>query len=153
MVRIKSNFWGVTDWILLVWIKDVTKYHSNQTILTRNFWPQNWIVLFFFFFWIPYSVQQWIFLVLVSTVKLGCVQIHRSVWGLVSSIGPPLTPHWYDIVHFGPKPSWICSWVLPKRPHTNGVLSPTYMPMIFSIHSRCGTWDFGCTSPTEASIL
>jgi len=22
---------------------------------------------------------------------------------------------WYDIVHFGPKPSWICFWALPQK--------------------------------------
>jgi hypothetical protein len=36
-----------------------------------------------------------------------------------------LSPHWYDIVHFGPKPSWICSWAIPKRPHTNGDICPS----------------------------
>jgi hypothetical protein len=39
--------------------------------------------------------------------------------------GHHLSPHWYDIVHFGPKPSWICSWAIPKRPHTNGDICPS----------------------------
>jgi len=39
--------------------------------------------------------------------------------------GHHLSPHWYDIVHFGPKPSWICYWAIPKRPHTNGDICPS----------------------------
>jgi len=39
--------------------------------------------------------------------------------------GHHISPHWYDIVHFGPKPSWICSWAIPKRPHTNGDICPS----------------------------
>jgi len=39
--------------------------------------------------------------------------------------GHHLSPHWYDIVHFEPKPSWICSWAIPKRPHTNGDICPS----------------------------
>jgi len=39
--------------------------------------------------------------------------------------GHHLSPHWYDIVHFGPKPSWICSWAIPKKPHTNGDICPS----------------------------
>ena len=26
-----------------------------------------------------------------------------------------VSPHWYDIVHFGPKPSWICSWAISQN--------------------------------------
>jgi len=39
--------------------------------------------------------------------------------------GHHLSPHWYDIVHFGPKPSWICSWAIPKMPHANGDICPS----------------------------
>ena len=31
-----------------------------------------------------------------------------------------ISPYWYDIVYFGPKPSWIYSWALPQRSYTNG---------------------------------
>jgi hypothetical protein len=39
--------------------------------------------------------------------------------------GHHLSLHWYDIVHFEPKPSWICSWAIAKRPHTNGDIYPS----------------------------
>ena len=39
--------------------------------------------------------------------------------------GHHLSPHWYDIVHFEPKPSCICSWAIPKMPHTNGDICPS----------------------------
>ena len=26
-----------------------------------------------------------------------------------------VSPYWYDIVHFKPKPSWICSWAIPQN--------------------------------------
>ena len=29
--------------------------------------------------------------------------------------GHHISPQWYDIVHFGPKPSWICFWALPQK--------------------------------------
>ena len=29
--------------------------------------------------------------------------------------GHHISPQWYDIVHFGPKPSWICFWALPQN--------------------------------------
>ena len=40
--------------------------------------------------------------------------------------GHHISPQWYDIVHFGPKPLWICFFGLyPKRPHTNGDIYPS----------------------------
>jgi len=27
--------------------------------------------------------------------------------------GHHISPQWYDIINFGPKPSWICFWALP----------------------------------------
>jgi hypothetical protein len=71
----------------------------------------------------------------------GILRIHPSWLTLGSgsdttckNYGHHLSPHWYDIVHFGPKPSWICSWVIPKRPHTNGDICSslyTYDPSHF----------------------
>ena len=29
--------------------------------------------------------------------------------------GHHISPQWYDIVHFGPKPSWLCLWALPQK--------------------------------------
>ena len=29
--------------------------------------------------------------------------------------GHHISPQWYDIVHFGPKPSWVCFWALPQK--------------------------------------
>ena len=26
-----------------------------------------------------------------------------------------VSPHWYDIVHFRPKPLWICFWALSQK--------------------------------------
>ena len=29
--------------------------------------------------------------------------------------GHHISPQWYDIVHFGPKPSWVCFWASPQK--------------------------------------
>jgi len=67
-----------------------------------------------------------------TTFLFGIPRIHPS-WltpgpgsdTTCKDYGHHLSPHWYDIVHFGPKPSWICSWAIPKRPHTNGDICPS----------------------------
>ena len=51
-----------------------------------------------------------------------------------------ISPHWYNIVHFEPKSSWICFFGLyPKRLHTNGDIVYTYKYMIIPTSSQCGT--------------
>jgi len=59
-------------------------------------------------------------MLLIERVLLS-TKLHRKC----KDYGHHLSPHWYDIVHFGPKPSWICSRAIPKRPHTNGDICPS----------------------------
>ena len=50
-----------------------------------------------------------------------------------------ISSHWYDIVHFGPRSSWLCFWTLSKRRYTNGYIVHTYKLMILPTSSQCGT--------------
>ena len=63
----------------------------------------------------------------VFSRKVTCLAQQDKVAGvfLCKDSGNHISPQWYDIVHFGPKPSWICFWTYPKRPHTNGDICPS----------------------------
>jgi len=44
--------------------------------------------------------------------------VDHEAWLIDSCVkdsGHHISPQWYDIVHSGPKPSWICSWALPQK--------------------------------------
>ena len=57
--------------------------------------------------------------------------------------GQHLSPHWYDIVHFGPKPSWICSWVIPqKASYQWRYLSILIYPWSSSFLANVGLWSY-----------
>ena len=57
--------------------------------------------------------------------------------------GHHLSPHWYDIVHFGPKPSWICSWTIPqKASYQWRYLSILIYPWSSPFLANVGLWSY-----------
>ena len=78
---------------------------------------------------------------LISITYLVLVYNYNTIcW----DYGHHLSPYWYDIVHFGPKPSWICSWAIPKRSHTNGDICPSLIiyPWSSPFLANVGLWSY-----------
>ena len=56
----------------------------------------------------------------------------------VKDSGHHISPQWYDIVHFGPKPSWICSWALPQKAsyqwrYLSILIYPSSFPLLINV--------------------
>ena len=47
--------------------------------------------------------------------KVVVVLLRKWCKKSVKDSGHHISPQWYDIVHFGRKPSWICFWALPQK--------------------------------------
>jgi hypothetical protein len=60
-----------------------------------------------------------------SVVKVLNPTFNVVVFGLCKDYEHYLSPHWYDIIHFGSKLSWICSWAIPKKHHANEDICPS----------------------------
>jgi len=57
--------------------------------------------------------------------------------------GHHISPQWYDIVHFGPKPSWICFWDLPQKAsyqwrYLSILMYPWSSPLLVNV----GLWSY-----------
>ena len=69
--------------------------------------------------------------------------VDHEAWLIDSCVkdsGHHISPQWYDIVHSGPKPSWICSWALPpKGLIPMEIFVHPYIPMILPTSNQCGT--------------
>jgi len=60
---------------------------------------------------------------------------------LVKDSGHHISPQWYDIFHFGPKPSWICFWALPQNASYQWrYFVHPYIPIILPTSNQCGTF-------------
>ena len=46
-------------------------------------------------------------------IDLGNLELGSDTTGW--DFGHHISPQWYDIFHFGPKPSWVCFWALPQK--------------------------------------
>ena len=71
-----------------------------------------------------------LFYLCVLELIFSCIKAYAINVAISYMLGKPMDPslsHWYDIIHFGPKPSLFCFWLLPQK-----ILVGRFSMLIFS---------------------